>query len=1141
MSGSGKIFPLLDNQEKAVAPGESIWLSASAGTGKTQVLSARVFRLLLQPHIKPEHILCLTFTKAGATEMANRINAVLASWVQMDDTQLAADLRAIGAPFGPEALAHARTLFAAVLDAPGGGLRIQTIHSFCQTLLAAFPLEADIVPGFKAMEERDQKLLVREALVDMLAEAEANGDQRLLDNIAMLSVRMGEDASEKFLLRCAGAVDIWQGQDAWIGDLRPRVNALFGLDRAEDGGGLAEMCSDAALDVEALKALAADNMAWGTKTGIAAADKIHGWAAASPAERLGGLDELLGVFLTQTGAPRKTSAGLLKANPDYDAQAQGIVTALMAIAEKRALIELADIFSRALEAGRAFAFAYQDTKQREAVVDFDDLIRMTAGLLSESGMADWIRYKLDRQFDHILVDEAQDTNLRQWRIVESLAGDFFAGEGAKEGRIRTLFTVGDFKQAIFGFQGTSPLNYEWARRHFRDAAKGSDMRLSDLTLAHSFRSAQPILDFVDTAISVIEPASLNLPEDPPRHAGDDRAGQVTLWNTVSAADDGDDGRDIGDDAEQWLSKPNRLLADRLARQIAHWLKDGLWLHKEKRWATPGDFMVLVRRRTDLAALIVARLYARDIPVAGIDRLRLGQPLGVQDLLAAVRFALQPHDDLNLANLLVSPIMGWTQEQLLQRGSRDRHVGLWSHLRDTVDAAELEALHAILQRADFTTPYQFLEWILTGEIGARAKLISRLGREVIDPLDELLNAALDYEKNHVPGLQQFLHWFESSDEEIKREVSDTADELRVMTVHGAKGLQAPVVILADCCTDPAASPDRSFEWKIDGVRELPVFGLRKTEMLGPPGEAYAAAQSADMAEHWRLLYVAMTRAEERLYMVGAQSGRGDAIPVGSWYAKMQDTFAQLGEEPVADDIWLGAYQFGAAADVPQNAPGRAETQRERDMVTTAQAILPEWIIQPAADPGQPPRPLAPSAMRDDAADPPVMGQTDHAAMERGRMLHSLFERLPELSDDEREAAALAWLEKQGRIADAQARREMADNVLAVVRDDAWAALFGPDALAEVPLAARVGDRVIAGMVDRLLVNDDHIFVADFKTSRYPPVSTEKIPVAYIRQMAAYTAVLRQIYPGRNVSAGILYTQTPHMFTLSEELLGAQKLD
>ena len=1144
MSGPGTIYPLLGSQRDAVAPDGSVWLSASAGTGKTQVLSARVFRLLLQPGVRPEHLLCLTFTKAGATEMANRINSVLAGWVRMDDTGLGKDLRAIGAAVDQDTLAHARTLFAAVLDAPGGGMRIQTIHSFCQSLLSGFPLEADIVPGFKAMEDRDQRMLVQQTLDEMLGEAERNGKDRLLGNVAMLSVRMGEQASEAFLLRCAAAIELWEGPEAWQGDLRPHVNNLFGLPRAEDGGGLADLCDDDAVNIARLETLAADNSAWGTKTGVQAAADIRAWTAADNRHRLETLDAILTVFLTQAGEPRKTPAGVAKVNADYGDIAATAVEQLLAIAETRALVELSETLSRALEAGRAFAFAYADAKRREGVVDFDDLIRTTANLLSVSGMADWIRYKLDRQFDHILIDEAQDTNVKQWIIVGKLVEDFFVGEGAKEGRLRTLFTVGDFKQAIFGFQGTSPFNYEAARRHFRTAAAGSDMALSDLTLAHSFRSAQPILDFVDASLDVIGAGELALPEDPPRHVGDKRPGQVTLWNAVSVADaagdrTGDktgDEADIEGDLEQWLSRPSRILADNLAKQVRAWLNGGLWLHKEKRWARPGDFMVLVRRRSDLAALIVARLYAQDIPVAGIDRLRLGQPLGVQDLLAAMRFALQPHDDLNLANLLVSPVIGWSQEDLLKHGYRGKHIGLWNHLRDHAPAGLLDPLHAILNHADFSTPYEYLQWILTGEIGARARLIARLGSEVVDPLDELLGAALAFERDHVTTLQEFLHWFESSDTEIKREISDSADELRVMTVHGAKGLQAPIVILADCCADPSATPDRSFGWTLGGDVDLPVFGLRKGEMAGPPKVAHEAAKARDMAEHWRLLYVAMTRAEERLYMVGTQSGRGDAVPANSWYAKVEATFERLGEPADEDEMWGLARHYGDADAIP------AGEESAGSAVTAALPVqLPDWALRPAADPGRPPRPLVPSAMQDDAADPPPLQGGDLSAMQRGKWLHSLFERLPDVPPETRETAAMQWLERQAGLLDAAERADMVASVLRTLNDPQWAQIFSADALAEVPLAARVGERVISGTVDRLHISESAVQVVDFKTARHPPDSLEAIPAAYVRQMAAYRAVLRQIYPGHDIRVALLYTQTPRLFVLPPGLLDAQKLD
>ena len=300
-----RVYPLKDNQARAVDPRRTVWLSASAGTGKTQVLSARVLRLLLQPGVEPEHLLCLTFTKAGAAEMATRVNEVLASWVRLPETALAEQLIAIGADYGPEALARARSRFAAVLDCPGGGLRIETIHAFCQWLLSAFPVEAGLMPGTRAMEDRDRALLVRQVLADLLVSAEEQGDEALLDALSDLSLRMAQDQVEAFLLRCAGARDLWFGPGAWQPPLRPRINGALGLDADEDGTGLAALCADDAFDVRSVRWCMEANAAWGTKSGIETANTLGDWIALSPERRLDALDLLADQFLTRQGSPAR--------------------------------------------------------------------------------------------------------------------------------------------------------------------------------------------------------------------------------------------------------------------------------------------------------------------------------------------------------------------------------------------------------------------------------------------------------------------------------------------------------------------------------------------------------------------------------------------------------------------------------------------------------------------------------------------------------------------------------------------------------------------------------------------------------------------------------------------------------------------
>ena len=445
MSGGTGLPPLQGDQALAVSPADQVWLSASAGTGKTQVLTARVFRLLLEPGVNPDAILCLTFTKAGASEMANRINAQLAAWVRMSDTALGADLANIGASVDEETLTRARRLFARVLDAPQGGLRIQTIHSFCQSLLASFPEEAGLVPGFRPIEDRDRIQLARDTLGEMLVDADKRGDARLSENLEALSLRLGAEATEAFLMRCAARPD---AMDALKGDIRHYINAGLGLKTDEDGSELARLCSDALFDIANLEALQDSNIRWGTKTGLENAAKIQAWLDMDGLARLENLDLIWLAVAKADGGPRKWESFSAKVDPDYFDKAESLYSDCKALMDHAALVAFSGEFARALEVGRDFAWRFAEAKRQAGLLDFDDLIRAAADLLSGRTMAQWIAFKLDQRFDHLLVDEAQDTNPSQWAIVKGLIDDYFSGQGSKPDRFRTLFTVGDFKQAI---------------------------------------------------------------------------------------------------------------------------------------------------------------------------------------------------------------------------------------------------------------------------------------------------------------------------------------------------------------------------------------------------------------------------------------------------------------------------------------------------------------------------------------------------------------------------------------------------------------------------------------------------------------------------------------------------------------------
>lgn len=1144
-----KVYPLTDEQRPAVDPAQVVWLSASAGTGKTQVLSARVLRLLLEESVRPDQILCLTFTKAGATEMAARINEVLARWVRLDATTLAKELLAIGADHGPDTVARARKLFAAVLDCPGGGLRIDTIHAFAQWLLAAFPNEAGLLPGVKAMEDRDKDLLLREVLAEMLLVAERTNDAVTLDALARLSVRMGPDKVPAWLLRCASAREAWEGATGWQPPMRDGVLRLLGLPPDAGPDDLQDLCSDGVFDTDALQCCLSAYSAWTAPTGTRVAALIRDWLGSGPVERLANLEGLHKELFGKEGQVKNLKS-LVKLESGIEEAALAVLDSSIAVQERRALLDLVDFLVPALEVGRQFALAWEAAKARAGFIDFDDQIRQAAQLLTRGELSEWIRYKLDRQFDHILVDEAQDTNASQWQIIGALTEEFFAGQGARDDKLRTLFVVGDYKQAIFRFQGTSPENFASAKA--RVAARmdeaaanlaslrggGSGRTLQDLDLGQSFRTARAILEFVDRVIGDIGHEGLGLSNPAARHKGEDRPGRVTLWRVIGgengAGEAGEAGEPAEEGAEGWLSRGDRQMADRIARQVRKWLDRGFPLVKgEARRATAGDIMVLVRKRKELAGLIVARLHAAGVPVAGVDRLRLATPLAVRDLMAALRFAAQPHDELNLANLLVSPLLGWSQDDLLRWGWRPEGVGLFEHLRKSRGRPEVDRawhqLGELLRIADFEPPRALLHWLLTGPWQGRKRLVARLGTEANDPIDELLNAAGAYAANEVPSLTGFIRWFDAGTSELKREAGKSRDEVRVMTVHGSKGLQAPIVILADAADNPTRSRGGLVELTDPASGKLiPLPGLPQSQQLGRIAEVIEANTKAEMEEHWRLLYVAMTRAEEALFIGGALTAKEKEPHPESWYARLAAMF------DAAD--WAEDPRWGAAAtdgEVPAIIPP------SRSGPGGELPLPPPWLERPVAAEPRPPRPLSPSSLGEDlATDPPFPPGAGQAAA-RGVLLHKLLERLPELPMAERKSAAEAWLAKNGGDFSAPERSEMVRAALAVLAEPSWADLFAPGALAEVPIAATVGGQVVVGTIDRMVILPDRVRLVDFKTARRPPESLDAVPVAILRQMAAYSAALEAAYPGRFVEAALLYTQIPRLIALPHDLLAVHK--
>ena len=1126
--------PLEGAQAAASDPLVHAALSASAGTGKTHVLTSRVLRLLLRG-TPPSAILCLTFTKAGAAEMANRIGERLAHWVRLPDEALKKELFALGEDNSPPMVERGRRLFAQVLEAPGGGLRIQTIHSFAQNLLAAFPAEAGIVPGFKPIEGRAQAELARRTLATLMADAEVSGEQRLIDDVSQISLRLGEAGAETYLLDCAQANEAMEA----LGEpdaIEPLLLGLIGLDPGDPRKSLEERFSDSAIDRQLFERLIAANRIWGGKKAMVIVANLTAYLTASAGGRMEMLGEIGRNIVKADGELCKVSPSQLAADPDYEELAGEFAGWWVELKTLAAAANVAKVQAAGLRAGQAFARAYVRAKRAAGVADFNDLIAWTRRLFATPGMGEWVRYKLDQRTDHILVDEAQDTNADQWAIVDALAGEYFSGNGEAEDRWRTLFMVGDYKQAIFGFQGTNPREYERFRATvagragvLADAADEAEARtreFRDLSISASFRSSPAVLEVVDALIGEVGHSAMGLPTPPDGHVPhhSNRPGRVELWPAYDPAIEFADDEQSGE--EGWIDERVRLYADAIARQVKRWLADAPVMATTGRPLTAGDVMILVRSRTELASLIVARLYAHGVPVAGIDRLHLHKPLAVKDLVAAIAFAVQPLDDLNHANVLVSPLIGWDQQQLYDL-AHARPGKLWPELqRRREEREDFIKAHAILSdwlsMADYVTPARFLETILSGQLGGRRALLCRLGEAARDPIEELVASALAFESEEIASLDRFLAWFRQGDVEVKRDPSAPTDAVRVMTVHGAKGLEAPLVLLADATHDPAkvGGTASTLDLPITESGPVPVIRPRKDECAPIFREIIEKAKAADQEEHWRLAYVGLTRAAEHLVIAGSKPKRD--VPEGSWHRQSALAMERLGAAAVDVEGWGPALVW--------ESRGRASARRASGKRRLDPLVIPEWLRRAAPAGVRPPRPLAPSQITEDrdSAVPPSPAMRE--AARRGTLLHALFERLPGVAPGDRRALALRWLELAG-VGTEAARQEIADSACSLIGDPAFASLFDENSLAEAPIAATLPDgRVVAGTVDRLCVGPDLVRVIDFKTGRAVPSEVEEIPAAHRAQMQAYADALAVIFPGRRIEASLLYTSGPRLITL-----------
>jgi ATP-dependent helicase/nuclease subunit A len=1119
------------HQATASDPAASAWVSANAGSGKTHVLSQRVLRLLLKG-APPAQILGLTFTKAAAANMASRIFRTLSDWTSLDDEALTAAILECGAEKpGPAEIRFARQLFARTIETPGG-LKIQTLHAFCERLLQLFPFEANVPAHFKVIDENEANKLMREATDHAIAAFETTSETAAALNFVARDA--GAFKFEKLLGEAqdhAETFAAFSDAAAFAASLRARLG--LEPDRTTASVESEMLAGDVGRKRRQAWAQALDV---GKDTDREIAAKLR--AANEKTDAAARIMALLDAFFTKNGEPRGGEKGCLTTKDlrhKFGSLEEDLCCEqdrLIALREKRRAAQTVERSEALFGVAKAILSTFARAKAERGALDFDDQISLALTLVERSSAA-WVLHKLDYGLDHLLVDEAQDTSAEQWRIIAALTAEFFAGAGARYAG-RTVFAVGDEKQSIFSFQGAAPEKFAEMKRFFDKRHREAKRPFETVPLNVSFRSAPAILAAVDKTFESEEAwrgvAAVGEPYPVHEAIRRDMSGVVELWPTVKPAD--------ATDPEDWrmpLDEPAHhdppvILAGRIAETIDGWLSPG---SRERvvdedmgapRRIRPGDVMILVRSRNAFFEAMIRALKSRNVKVAGADRLKLREHIAVMDLVAAGRAALTPDDDLALASVLKSPLIGLGEDDLF-RLAANRGGPLASALAfsaDEIARAAARRLSVWRDRAKTLTPYAFYASLL-GEEGGRKALLSRLGPDAADPIDEFLSLALDHERAEAPSLTLFLAEVQATDAAIKRDMEAESDGVRVLTVHASKGLEAPIVFLPDTCGAPdgrhdptllrlaPANPGESplFAWSRKGGEDCEALARARTEM-----------REAEAGEHRRLLYVAMTRAAQRLVVAGFENSKGRSD--GCWH--------DLVRHGLEDSMNPIPASWGEGETILRFGEGLTAENESEKGEPADHAELPEWLLA-RATPEAPSPPLRPS-------EAGIVHAGDSSRILEGRLAHALLKMLPDIPPVGRAATAKAYLDAQGGALADEARIAIAARITAVIEAPELAVLFGPGSRGEVPLAGvlrRRGrpDLAYSGRLDRMVATNEAVLIVDFKLG----AATARPSDAHVAQLALYRAALRPFYRSLPLRASLVYLDGPTLRPIGDAELEA----
>ena len=1122
-------------QKIAANPELSVWVTANAGTGKTKVLTDRVLRLLLAGN-DHNSILCLTYTKAAASEMYERIYDRLIKWSIMGHQELVENISELISRMPTEdEILLSRRLFAMVASGVDD-ISIQTIHAFCQSLLQKFPLEAGINPGFSIIEEAKSKELIEEAksiLLNNISIAE-DDNNNLIEAFKYLVSVKSEYAIDDIIAaiiynfsKIRSLLEHHGDIDSFIRHISDELDVR--LDASLDDIEL-EILS---FDRDNIKYIA-DILVTGGLRDKKYSQSIYSILAKKDLDI--DYNEYISIFFTKKNEKRKISSlvtkKILEENPRIED--------LIAFEQSRLESILEQIKSvKTFLASRNFLYIaaeiiniYSALKNNSNYIDHDDIIYYSLILLDQPDISSWILYKLNYKISHILLDESQDTSPDQWKLMTKLTEDFFSGDSINEERSPTLFIVGDEKQSIYSFQGANIESYFNELKRLKSINKNNiSFNFNTVDMNLSFRSTEAVLNIVDYIFN--KPEFKNAVSDNDlliKHNiyRKNQAGLVEIWSNIN---DDEKKSDLWQLPKEYRQENNEevQLAKRIADQIAVRINENRVLKSKNRPVRAGDFLILVEKRTALIHSISRFLKDKGINVAPSDRISLNSEIAIADIISLSKFLLLPQDDLSLAEALKSPLFNLSEENLFLLSYNREDKTLWHSLQFSEDFLVIEQeIKQLLADVDYISPFQLYTNILEKNLG-RKKFVARLGEAVNEVINEFMAMVLDFEVNNPNSLQEFVRWFENnSDTDIKRQNDSSSDHVRIMTVHGSKGLQAPIVILADI-----SKQDKDISPPIFDIdNKLLLWSAKSDEDSSYYKNLKQLNKQKIRDEKLRLLYVAITRAEDEFYACGLSKYKGDDS--SRWYNILQNCLKDIGSEFSLED-GLKGYRYSLYDNISIEKD-IIEIEENKNNIEVPQFFYEEYKSDISDNS------ISPSKLESDNNDniqeinSPLYPKINIPAI-RGNIIHELLHLLPKHDLNRLEESINNLLDLYVELGGLESlKEEIYQTVLNIFQNDSLAFIYDNDAYSEIPVKGYYNTKIVSGTIDRIVkLDDNNLLIIDYKTSKNPPRFSSDVDDAYIKQMALYKKVVADIFPKMNIECAILWVSSADLMYINDDLI------